>query len=457
MENKNNVDVGEVIDSAKYWGMPFGITLMMIIIMLTDGFDLFTMGYVGPHLVDDWGITRGQLTPINTAGMLGMAVGSVALGWIGDRIGRKKAYFTCLAFLFLGSILCYYSQGVASLTTFRFVTGLGLGGITPLATTLISEWTPKKVRSVVVACVIVAVPFGGTLTGLIADWLIPAHGWRAMFMVGAIVPLVLFAAFSYILPESPKFLALRPSEHPRLAKSLNRLVGEQRFTGTEQFFVAEGAKTSSNWFSTIWNQQYWRSTLFLWAAFAFNTLVLYIFTNYLPTLLDYANQSAAVASRSLQLFSLGGLFGSIGGAFLMGYWGSRYVGSVAALIGALATAGVGVLLAGSGSTGQVLLLCLVAGTVINGMQAYLYAVGAHCYPTEVRGAAIGMAQTFSRLGGVLSASVPGAYFAMQPGGPTIDKFFLFVAGCALVTTISYFLISAHIPSRSATRAKEAIA
>jgi AAHS family 4-hydroxybenzoate transporter-like MFS transporter len=447
-ENKKTVDVGGVIDSAKYFGLPFAITLMMVVIMLTDGFDLFTMGYVGPHIISDWGITRVQLGPINTAGMLGMAVGSVTLGWAGDRIGRKKAYFTCLAFLFLGSILCYYAQSVATLTTFRFVTGLGLGGITPLATTLISEWTPKRVRSVVVASVIVAVPFGGTLTGLIADWLIPLHGWRVMFLVGAIVPLVLFAAFSLILPESPKYLALRPAQHGRLAALLNRLVGEKRFDGTENFIVAEGAKTSSNWFSTIWNSQYWRSTLFLWMAFAFNTLVLYVFTNYLPTLLDYANQTAAVASRGLQLFSLGGLFGSIGGAFLMGYLGSRYVGSIAAFIGALAVAGVGILLVQPGEVpiGQVLALCLVGGTVINGMQAYLYAVGANAYPTEIRGAAIGMAQTFSRLGGVLSASVPTAYFAMQPV-PSIDKFFLFVAGCALVTTVSYFLIATHIPAR----------
>ncbi len=454
-ENSKVVDVGEVIDSAKYWGMPFGITLMMVVIMLTDGFDLFTMGYVGPHIISDWGIDRTALGPINTAGMLGMAVGSVALGWIGDRIGRKRAYFTCLAFLFLGSILCYYAQTVSTLTMFRFVTGLGLGGITPLATTLISEWTPKRVRSVVVACVIVAVPFGGTLTGLVADWLIPKYGWHSMFLVGAIVPLVLFAAFSMILPESPKYLALRPAQHGTLAKLLNRLVGEQRYTGSERFVVAEGAKTSSNWFSTIWNSKYWRSTLFLWAAFAFNTLVLYIFTNFLPTLLDYANQSAAVASRGLQLFSLGGLFGSIGGAFLMGYWGSRWVGSIAAFIGAVATAGVGILLVqGVTPTGQMLLLCLIAGTVVNGMQAYLYAVGAHSYPTEIRGAAIGMAQTFSRLGGVLSASVPTAYFAMDPV-PSIDKFFLFVGGCALVTTVSYFLIPTHIPRNSRADAMQA--
>lgn len=444
--NKKVVDVGAVIDSANFFWVPFGIALMMIIIMLTDGFDLFTMGYIGPHLVSDWGVTRTQLTPINTAGMLGMATGSVLLGWLGDRVGRKKAYFTCLAFLFLGSVLCYYAQSVGTLTTFRFVTGLGLGGITPLATSLISEWTPKRVRSIVVACVIIAVPIGGFLTGFISAWLIPAYGWRSMFLVGAIVPLVLLFLFWYSLPESPKFQSLRPQDHPRLAKSLNRLLGEQRFDGTEQFVSSEGAKTSSNWFATIWNQTYWRSTLLIWIAFAFNTLVLYIFTNYLPTLLDFAKQNASVANLGLRFFSVGGAIGAIGGAALMALWGSRVVGTAVVGVGAVATVLVGSMLvsAGGPSTNHLLILCLVAGTAMNGMQAYLYAVSAHSYPIEIRGAAIGMAQTFSRLGGVLSASVPGFYFAMEPV-PGIDKFFLVVAGFCVVTMVSFFLIPSHIP------------
>jgi MFS transporter, AAHS family, 4-hydroxybenzoate transporter len=108
-DNKKIVDVGEVIDSAKYFWMPFGITVMMMVIMATDGYDLFLMGHVGGHLVQDWGISRADLGPINQAGLIGMALGSVTLGWLGDRIGRKKSYFTCLVFLFIGSVLCYYA------------------------------------------------------------------------------------------------------------------------------------------------------------------------------------------------------------------------------------------------------------------------------------------------------------------------------------------------------------
>ena len=451
MANKNTVDVGEVIDSARYFWVPFGITVMMVIIMLTDGFGLFTTGYIGPRVVKDWGIGRDQLSWMTYTQMAGMALGSVLLGWISDRIGRKKAYFSCLALQFVGSLLCYLAGNIWTLAAFRFITGLGLGGITPLAATLISEWTAKRVRSLVVACVIVSVPLGGSITGILANWLIPAYGWRSMFLVGAAMPLLLVALFSYFLPESPKYMALRAALHPQLAKALNRLVGAKRFDGSETFVVLEQAQTSSNWFSTIWNGHYWRATLFIWIAFTFNSLVLYIFTNSLPVLFDSAHQSAAVASRSLSLFSGGGVLGSIGGAFLMGLWGSRGVGSVAAFIGAAATALIGVLLVqGGGSEGALLASCFIGGAMVNGMQSYVYAVSAHSYPTEIRGAAVGMAQAFSRFGGLLAGTVPQVYFRMVPV-PSIDRFFWFVAGCALVTTTSYFLIPSHIPRTRETR------
>lgn len=441
---QKKVDVGAVIDSAKFFPVPFGISVMMIIIMLTDGFDLFTMGYVGPHLVEDWGITRAELGPVNSAGLIGMAVGSVGMGWLGDGIGRKRAYVTCLAFLFLGSLLCFYAQNVWQLTLFRGVTGLGLGGVTPLAATLISEWTSKKVRSIAVACVVVSVPLGGTVAGMIERMIVPEFGWRSMFFVGAVVPLVLFALFSYVLPESPKFMAQHSKLHPRLARALNRLLGEKRFDGTEEFFVQEGER-SKLWFATIWNRRYALATTFIWIAFAVNSFVLYLFTNYLPTLLTAAELSQDVASKGLSNFSLGAFFGSIGGAVLIGWFGSRWVGTLLAFLGVAATIVISMTLSAAGSSFTLLALCLIAGASINGMQAFMYAVSAHSYPTEIRGSAVGMAQTFSRLGAVVSPMAASYYFAMEPT-PPVSTFLWFIAASALVTTISFFLIPSHIPA-----------
>ena len=455
--NKKIVDVPAVIDSAPYFWMPFFITVMMIIIMLSDGYDLFLMGHVGNFLVSDWKISPADLKSINMAGLIGMAVGSVALGWLGDRIGRKKSYFTCLVFLFIGSVLCYLTakagtpdtaaDSLQMMTLWRFVTGLGMGGVTPLATTLISEWTSKKVRSVVVAAVISSVPVGGSLAG----WAIHHVQWQQMFLLGGLVPLALFILFGFLLPESPKYMAQHVSLHARLAKSLNRLLGEQRFDGTEEFRVQEEGKRSSNWVATLWNSDYRRATFFIWVAFSFNSFVLYLYTNYLKVLMPVDRVAVEVAGSALTNFSYGAFLGSIGGAFLIRWFGSRYVGSALAFVGVLATACIGLYLMGTGSPSgfSIVLSSFIAGASINGMQAFMYAVSAHSYPTDIRGSAVGMAQTISRIGAVASPAVASAYLAMKPL-PGVSLFFWFVAACAFVTTMSFFLIPSHIASSRQT-------
>ena len=452
MQNKT-VDVGAVIESAKFTLVTASIAVMMIIIMLADGYDLFLMGHVGNHLVTDWGVSRADLGPINTAGLIGMAVGSTGLGWLGDRIGRKKSYFTCLVFLFIGSVLCYMTakggtpqnatDTIEQMTIWRFVTGLGMGGVTPLATTLISEWTSVRVRSVVVALVISAVPVGGSLAGLAIQH-VP---WEQMFLIGGLVPLALFILFGFLLPESPKYMAQHPKLHKRLARSLNRLLGEARFTGDEQFVVQEQGKRSSNWLATIWNSDYARATLFIWIAFSFNSFVLYLYTNYLKVLLNTDGVADAVAGSALSLFSIGAFFGSIGGAALIRFYGSRWVGTGLALLGVVGTFVIGMLTIGATAPTDVSVkvLAFVVGMSINGMQAFMYAVSANSYPTEIRGSAVGLAQTISRIGAVLSPLVASWYLGIDPL-PGVNLFFWFVAGCALITTISFFLIPSHIPS-----------
>ncbi|MEO8313258.1 MAG: MFS transporter [Pseudomonadota bacterium] len=452
---KKNVDVGAVIDSANYFWVPFGITMMMMIIMATDGYDLFLMGQVGPRMVADWNISGAAIQSINLWGLAGMALGSVCLGWLGDRIGRKRSYFICLLFLFAGSLLCWHAarQGtpetaVATLqqmTMWRFITGLGMGGVTPLATALISEWTSKRVRAVVVAFVISSVPVGGYL----ARFAIKHVDWQSMFLIGGLVPLGLFIVFGLVLPESPKYMAQRPHLHAKLARALNRLFGEKRFDGTENFAIQEVGKRSAHWLSTIWNSHYARATLFIWIAFSVNSYVLYMYTNNLPLLLPKGQVAADVASAALGQFSIGAFFGSIGGAFLIRWYGSRWVGTGLAMLGVVATAMIGMLLSGAGSpaASSIVAVGFLAGMSFNGMQAFMYAVAAHSYPTEIRGSAIGLAQTISRIGAIMSPWVAQKYLGMSPQPPA-SQFFWFVAATAFITVVSFFLIPSHIPRNS---------
>ena len=107
---------------------------------------------------------------------------------------------------------------------------------------------------------------------------------------------------------------------------------------------------------------------------------------------------------------------------------------------------IGFLLVGTASPSEsnVLVMSFLAGVSFNGMQAFMYAVAAHSYPTEIRGSAVGLAQTVSRIGAVLSPIVASGYLAMSPL-PGVNLFFWFVAACAFITALSFFLIPSHIP------------
>lgn len=453
MQSKT-VDISTVIDSAKFVGLPLMVTVLTFFIMLVDGFDLQTMSFVGPALVTEWGISRDLLGPVLSASMIGMAVGSVGLGWLGDSIGRKRSYVICIAFLFVGSLLSAYAVGLWDLFAYRFVTGIGLGGVTPLAATLISEWTSKKVRGLAVACVVVAVPLGGMVGAGVAQWIIPNYGWRMIFFIGAGLPLVFFALAWFLLPESPKFLARHPAQHPVLAKALNRLIKQQRFDGSETFTVDEPPAPPGNWLATLLKPPFRATTLLLWAAFSFNTLALYSFVNWLPTVLTATGMPLEASLQGSKYFNFGGFFGTVGGAILIGMYGSRIVGSSLALIGGISSIFVGLtmLMAPADANVQLLFLICVCGMALNGMQAFLYAVGAHSYPTFIRASAVGCAQTISRIGGVLSAVVGSAFFAMNlPAG----QFFFILAGISAVVVISFFSLRTHMPGGKQARELEA--
>jgi MFS transporter, AAHS family, 4-hydroxybenzoate transporter len=331
-------EITSVVDGAKFFGLPLAITVLMIFIMLVDGYDLQTMSFVAPVLVSEWGVDRSVISYyVLSASMVGMAIGSIGLGWLGDRIGRRKAYIVCIAFLFIGSLLSAYSNNVEQIVTWRLVTGIGLGGVTPLCATLVSEWTPKHARSVAVACAVVAVPLGGMLGAMVAQWVIPTYGWRMIFFIGAALPLFFFVVAWFLLPESPRFLAQHPDKRPELVGLLNRLFREKRFDGTETFTVAEIEKPPGNWFVTLLRPPFLGTTLLLWSAFLFNTLALYAFVNLLPTVLTSTGISLDSALEGSKLFNFGGFFGAVGGAVLIGFIGSRLVGAGLSTIGAIAT------------------------------------------------------------------------------------------------------------------------
>jgi AAHS family 4-hydroxybenzoate transporter-like MFS transporter len=226
-------------------------------------------------------------------------------------------------------------------------------------------------------------------------------------------------------------------------------VGAKRFDGTETFVIDEPPAPPGPWFKVLLNKQYLATTLLLWLVFTFNTLCLYAYVNWLPTVLDSIGMPLHDSLQGSKLFNFGGMFGAIGGAVLIGYFGSRAVGTGLASIGAIVTLVIGLTIVGAGSSAstQLLTLICIAGMAMNGMQSFIYTVGTHSYPTYIRATGVGAAQTVSRIGGVLSSSVGGAYFAIKPT-PPVSYFFYVIAGAVVVVVIGFYSLRTHIHGRS---------
>ena len=170
--------------------------------LLFEGYDIAAIGYAVPSLVDAWKLQPPVFTQVLTAGNVGLMLGSLVAGWLGDRLGRKPVLMGCI-FLFGAFSLMSASVGSPlSLSVMRFLTGLGLGGGLPTVLALASDVAPRTGPERFVILVNVGVPIGFSAGGLLATWLVRTFGWPAIFVVGGMLPLCLLPLLEIWLPES---------------------------------------------------------------------------------------------------------------------------------------------------------------------------------------------------------------------------------------------------------------
>src|SRR6195952_6143093 len=217
------VDVAEFIDQQPVGGFQVGLLLTCAAVLFLDGFDTQAIGYVAPALAKEWGLTKAALGPVFSAGLFGLMIGALIFGPLADRIGRKKIIiFSTLAFG-IGTLATAFIADVNTLLAIRFLTGLGLGGAMPNAVALTSEFSPHRRRATMVMAMFCGFSVGAALGGLLAAALIPVFGWRSIFLIGGLVPLIYAPFLARMLPESIRFLALTGRDNVRLGALLAKV------------------------------------------------------------------------------------------------------------------------------------------------------------------------------------------------------------------------------------------
>jgi MFS transporter, AAHS family, 4-hydroxybenzoate transporter len=422
------IDVAGFIDEQPVGHFQIRLLLACAAVLFLDGFDTQAIGYVAPDLARDWGLARGALGPVFSAGLFGLMIGALVFGPVADRIGRKKIIVFSTAAFGIGTLATVFAQDISSLLVIRFLTGLGLGGALPNAVALTSEFSPHRRRATMVMAMFVGFSVGAALGGLIAAALIPAFGWRSVFLIGGVAPLLFVPVLALRLPESVRFLALTGRADARVAELLSRIAPSTGFPAGARFGVRE-AKLAGLPVVHLFSEGRALATLVLWIVFFMSLLDLYLLSNWIPTVLNDLGASIPIAVAVGAMFQVGGVVGT----FALGQFIDRFsfrALSLTYLLAAVAVAAVGF----SGhSIALATLAIFCAGFCIVGGQIASNALAATYYPTMIRSSGVGWALGIGRIGSIIGPWIGGVMLARRVGA---DSLFLAAAVPALCASLA---------------------
>lgn len=394
------INAAEVIANSKFNRFHLGLLAWCFVIILFDGYDLVVYGTVVPLLIKEWNLDTVQAGAMGSYGLFGMMFGAIFLGILADRFGRKKVTALSLILFSLFTFLCGFADNPTTFSMYRFLAGLGLGGIMPNVIALLTDYSPKKMRSMVVSIVLCGYSVGGMLAPTLGILIMPSLGWEAIFWFAGL-PL-LFLPFMYKqLPESAVYLA-RKGRSQELFKILKKVDPSFIYKDNDELLhiPTEESKVPV---VGLFKEKRALGTLMFWTAFFSCLLMVYGLNTWLPKLMIEAGYGLNSSLGFLITLQGGAIVGTLIIARLCDKYGSKRM-----LIPMYASGAVALTLLGiGGSTVYIYILVAIAGAATIGAQNIVQAYVSQYYPPYIRSTALGMASGIGRMGGMMGPLLGG--------------------------------------------------
>jgi len=449
--NRDQVDLADVLDRQGWTPSKFLVVFLAAFAVVLDGFDVQILSFAAPDLVEDWGIGKSALGPIFAISFVGMAVGTFGGGWLGDRLGRRGAILISVGLFAITTGLIALAPNLLLLGILRFVSSIGLGAMFPNATSLIAEYTPLRHRAFAVALGLVCNPVGGAIGGIVSAQLLPLIGWRGLFALAGIVPLLFLVLLFFKLPESLRYLHGTRRSPERLRRTIGRIgiaVGaETKIVDSGETAHAERASIRA-----LFAPGLRRDTIGLGIGFFGTLMGVYGLFAWLPLLLAGGGFDLAQSSLGLTIFNASGVLSTIAAGWLMGRLGSRLTAGSFAFIGVVLALFFAATPLTTENSGMVWVAMALLGVFIIAPPACLYAMSAHAYPVQVRATGVGFTAGMGRIGATLSA-LAGAPLVELGSGP----FLVMIATVTAIALAGILIVGRQIPANIGRRARAAAA
>ena len=364
-----------------------------------DGYTILAIAYAMPVLVGEWKLTPPEVGMILSFGYLGQLAGAVFFGWLAERIGRLRVLLVTVLVFVSMDIACLFAWGAWSMILFRFVQGIGTGGEVPVASAYINEFIGAKRRGRFFLLYEALFLVGLVGAGLIGSLLVPAYGWRAMFIVG-LVPSMLMIPLRWFMSESPRWLAAngRHEEADEIVSRLERSVvaSGRPLTPPAPVTTTLPPEAKSSW-RALFTGIYRKRTLTIWSLWFCAYLVANGTITWLPTLYRETFRLPLQTSLAYGLLtSVAGVVAAVVCALLIDKVGRKRWYTLAFLVTALPLTLLAIL--GAESATQVLVLAGLSYAVVQTITFSLYLYSAELYPTRLRALGTGLGSDWLRLG-----------------------------------------------------------
>ena len=424
-----------VLENQRLGGLQIRVAAICTLIQMCDGYDVGSIGWAVPSLTHAWGVAPSAFALAFLWSNLGVMVGALLSGPLGDRLGRKPVLMVSVTIFGLASLASAFSQSLEFLAATRFFTGFGIAGGFTGTTALTGDYTPQKLRATMIMVTFTGAPLGGFIGGQVVALLLhEGYGWPIIFIIGGAFPLVLLLIIALWLPESPRFLAARTNLAPRHLALLQRLEIASESGEPPSVDLARG-----NPIKMLFGEGYALQTVLLWIVFFCSLVNLYLFVFWLPEILHLTGLTPSESVFATSLHALG----AIAAVLYLGYLIDRF-GAQRALALHYAVGIIFIALIALVAMPYVALLIVVflSGATVIGSQTGANAACGALYPARMRTSGIGWALGIGRLGGIAAAPL-GGFLLGQGLAPR--QVFLSALVFATVATIATALLALSAP------------
>jgi benzoate transport len=429
-----SADPRETLKNAPMSALQIFVIVITVALNALDGFDVMSISFASPGIATEWGINRAALGIVLSMELIGMAFGSILLGGLADKIGRRPTMLACLVVMAVGMFMVTTSNGVlgsilapilalagqtvdvklADLSGWRVVTGLGIGGMLAAINAVASEFSNAKSRHLNVSLMSIGYPIGAVLGGLVAAELLKTGNWRSVFYFGSAVTAVLIPVVYFIVPESVHWLTRK--QPVGALDTVNRAMTRMGHAATPTLPVippeARGKSASD-----IFAPAMLATTLIVTAAYFFHITTFYYLIKWVPKLVVDMGFAPSSAAGVLVWVNVGGATGGALFAVLTQKFNLKTL-TMAVLL--MSTAAITVFGYTPPDLQRLSIICALSGFCINAGIVGLYAIIAQAFPTHVRASGTGFAIGVGRGGSVLAPIIAGFLFTYGFSLPSVS-------------------------------------